>query len=129
MDGAHRYLIGSGGVYKYRYSGQEFYPPPLTRILLTTVISCYLPTMAAPLEDLSPAVTGEGVQWAYSTCTGNKKALLVSYCLYFVLLSHLFCVVQIGINYVGTRSELQGCVNDVLNLRKFITGGFFRRVV
>ncbi|RXW16865.1 hypothetical protein EST38_g8987, partial [Candolleomyces aberdarensis] len=54
-------------------------------------------------DDFSPAVTGEGVQWAYSTCTGNKKALLI------------------GINYVGTYSELQGCVNDVLNLRKFIT--------
>ncbi|KAJ2935477.1 hypothetical protein H1R20_g1617, partial [Candolleomyces eurysporus] len=54
-------------------------------------------------DNFSPAVTGEGVQWAYSTCTGNKKALLI------------------GINYVGTFNELQGCVNDVLNLRKFIT--------
>ncbi|RXW15430.1 hypothetical protein EST38_g10422 [Candolleomyces aberdarensis] len=54
-------------------------------------------------DDFSPAVTGEGVQWAYSTCTGNKKALLI------------------GINYVGTSAELGGCVNDVLNLRKFIT--------
>ncbi|KAJ2927725.1 hypothetical protein H1R20_g9369, partial [Candolleomyces eurysporus] len=54
-------------------------------------------------EDFSPAVTGEGVQWAYSTCTGNKKALLI------------------GINYFGTSAELGGCINDVLNLRKFIT--------
>ncbi|TEB20449.1 peptidase C14 [Coprinellus micaceus] len=50
-----------------------------------------------------PEVTGEGVQWAYSTCTGNKKALLI------------------GINYVGTDNALHGCVNDALNLRKFIT--------
>ncbi|KAJ2913969.1 hypothetical protein MD484_g6443, partial [Candolleomyces efflorescens] len=57
-------------------------------------------------DDCSPTVTGEGVEWAYSTCTGHKKALLI------------------GINYVGTDAELRGCVNDVLNLRKFITGGF-----
>ncbi|KAJ3540911.1 hypothetical protein NMY22_g4098 [Coprinellus aureogranulatus] len=58
---------------------------------------------AAFYNSCDPEVTGEGVQWAYSTCTGAKKALLI------------------GINYVGTSSELRGCVNDVLNLRKFIT--------
>ncbi|KAJ3526305.1 hypothetical protein NMY22_g10215 [Coprinellus aureogranulatus] len=48
-------------------------------------------------------ITGEGVQWAYSTCTGRKKALLI------------------GINYTGTKDVLHGCVNDAVNLRKFIT--------
>ncbi|KAF6756184.1 peptidase C14 [Ephemerocybe angulata] len=54
-------------------------------------------------NSVDPEITGEGADWAYSTCTGTKKALLI------------------GINYVGTESELSGCVNDVLNLRKFIT--------
>lgn len=71
-----------------------------------------------------PNITGEGVEWAYSTCTGTKKALLVRCPLMLHQVSILTCDVslQIGINYVGTQSELRGCVNDVLNLRKFITG-------
>ncbi|KAF6756179.1 peptidase C14, caspase domain-containing protein [Ephemerocybe angulata] len=50
-----------------------------------------------------PEVTGEGVEWAYSTCRGTKKALLI------------------GINYIGSDDELKGCINDVLNIRKYIT--------
>lgn len=79
-----------------------------------------------------PEVTGEGVQWAYSTCTGNKKALLVGPLLAFTLPSRAnvrrrAIFFQIGINYVGMDPEvvLKGCVNDALNLRKFITGMVF----
>ncbi|KAJ3496575.1 hypothetical protein NMY22_g19790 [Coprinellus aureogranulatus] len=105
-------------------------------------------------------ITGEGVQWAYSTCTGRKKALLVrsfvltplvplhlpflpSYLFLFspfISLSALririafdytrlvnlwltgVSIAQIGINYTGTKDVLHGCVNDAVNLRKFITG-------
>ncbi|KAI0789028.1 caspase domain-containing protein [Irpex lacteus] len=40
--------------------------------------------------------------WAYSKCTGHKKALCI------------------GINYTGTQHELHGCVNDAKNMRKFL---------
>ncbi|KAJ3134935.1 Ca(2+)-dependent cysteine protease [Geranomyces variabilis] len=41
-----------------------------------------------------------------STCSGNKKALLI------------------GINYKGTKSELRGCINDVANIKSFLTNKF-----
>ena len=37
-----------------------------------------------------------------STCTGNKKALLI------------------GINYFGQSGELRGCINDVNNIKRLI---------
>lgn len=42
----------------------------------------------------------------YSQCTGNKKALFI------------------GINYFGQEGELHGCINDVHNIRKFVTEKF-----
>lgn len=36
-----------------------------------------------------PAVTGEGEDWAYSTCTGSKKALMVRALLELQVISHL----------------------------------------
>ncbi|KIK98103.1 hypothetical protein PAXRUDRAFT_824230, partial [Paxillus rubicundulus Ve08.2h10] len=39
----------------------------------------------------------------YSKCTGRKKALCI------------------GINYKGHRRELRGCVNDITNVRRFLT--------
>ncbi|KAI8922442.1 caspase domain-containing protein [Powellomyces hirtus] len=41
-----------------------------------------------------------------SNCSGNKKALLV------------------GVNYKGTKSELRGCINDVQNIKNFLTTKF-----
>jgi len=41
-------------------------------------------------------------QFAYSNCTGRRKALLV------------------GINYMGSRNELRGCINDVRNMSNFL---------
>ncbi|EIN05383.1 hypothetical protein PUNSTDRAFT_74822 [Punctularia strigosozonata HHB-11173 SS5] len=40
--------------------------------------------------------------FAYSKCTGRKKALCI------------------GINYTGTRQELRGCVNDAKNVMRFL---------
>lgn len=48
----------------------------------------------------------DGYALPVSTCTGNKKALLV------------------GINYKGTNAELRGCINDVVNIKKLITQKF-----
>ncbi|KAI9455873.1 caspase domain-containing protein [Boletus coccyginus] len=39
----------------------------------------------------------------YSRCTGRKKALCI------------------GINYIGQKRELRGCVNDIKNVRRFLT--------
>ncbi|CDK25715.1 unnamed protein product [Kuraishia capsulata CBS 1993] len=43
-----------------------------------------------------------GYNYQYSTCTGRKKALLV------------------GINYIGTNNQLNGCINDVTNVSQFL---------
>jgi len=50
-------------------------------------------------------IPGEG-PIMISTCKGNKKAVFV------------------GINYVGTKSELHGCWNDVKNVYNFVTQKF-----
>lgn len=33
--------------------------------------------------------------------------------------------VQVGINYTGTARQLNGCVNDAKNVRKFLISGFY----
>jgi hypothetical protein len=38
----------------------------------------------------------------YSQCTGKRKALCI------------------GINYVGQKAELRGCINDARNMQKFL---------
>ncbi|KAI8080242.1 caspase domain-containing protein [Gilbertella persicaria] len=40
-----------------------------------------------------------------STCQGRKRALLI------------------GINYFGSQNELNGCINDVRNMKQFLTEG------
>jgi hypothetical protein len=47
-----------------------------------------------------------GRSLAKSDLTGNKKALLI------------------GCNYIGSKNELKGCVNDVMNMKKFIISTF-----
>ncbi|KAF4122867.1 Caspase domain [Geosmithia morbida] len=43
-----------------------------------------------------------GYQFKYSRCTGTRKALLI------------------GINYIGQKGELRGCINDVHNVMNFL---------
>jgi hypothetical protein len=43
-----------------------------------------------------------GYTFQYSNCTGRRKALLI------------------GINYLGQRGQLRGCINDVKNMSTFI---------
>ncbi|KAJ1656894.1 Ca(2+)-dependent cysteine protease [Dispira simplex] len=45
----------------------------------------------------------QGMNVTLSQCTGRKRALLI------------------GINYIGQRHALKGCINDVLNIKRFIT--------
>jgi len=52
--------------------------------------------VAAPVEEI------QDDQWRYSTCKGNRKALLV------------------GIRYLNTGSPLSGCHNDVANVKDFL---------
>lgn len=44
----------------------------------------------------------KGYNFQYSTCTGRRKALLI------------------GINYVGQKNALRGCINDVQNVHRFL---------
>lgn len=44
----------------------------------------------------------QGYQFKYSRCTGKRKALLI------------------GINYIGQKGELRGCINDVHNVMNFL---------
>jgi metacaspase-1 len=48
----------------------------------------------------------EGASVPLSTCTGTKKSLFI------------------GINYFGQNGELRGCINDVKNIKSFITSNF-----
>lgn len=43
-----------------------------------------------------------GYQYQYSNCSGKRKALLI------------------GINYIGQKNALRGCINDVQNVRRFL---------
>jgi hypothetical protein len=57
----------------------------------------------------------------YSRCTGRKKALCVGISSCIALHARLNCLPpKIGINYLGQRNELRGCVNDAKNVRKFL---------
>ncbi|KAI1333215.1 caspase domain-containing protein [Xylariaceae sp. FL0255] len=44
----------------------------------------------------------EGYTFQYSNCTGRRKALLI------------------GINYLGQKEELRGCINDTRNVSNFL---------
>lgn len=44
----------------------------------------------------------QGYNYQYSQCNGRRKALLI------------------GINYIGTKNQLRGCINDVHNVRNFL---------
>ncbi|KAG1718658.1 caspase domain-containing protein [Suillus lakei] len=46
------------------------------------------------------------VHFQYSKCSGRKKALCI------------------GINYKGQRRELRGCINDVHNVKRFLTSNW-----
>lgn len=50
---------------------------------------------------------GAHLSWQYSQCTGTKKALLI------------------GVNYFHQTGELKGCINDALNVQKFLIGKSF----
>ncbi|KAL5526293.1 MCA1_2 [Sanghuangporus sanghuang] len=45
----------------------------------------------------------------YSQCTGKKKALCI------------------GINYIGQKAELKGCINDVHNVQRFLSSHGYNR--
>lgn len=48
----------------------------------------------------------DGSNIPLSDLTGNKKSLFI------------------GINYYGSRAELRGCINDVVNIKKFVVSNF-----
>ena len=47
-------------------------------------------------------------QFQLSNCTGKRKALLI------------------GINYIGSSNALRGCINDVCNMRGFLSSNGYR---
>ncbi|KAK4521988.1 uncharacterized protein ATC70_004527 [Mucor velutinosus] len=52
---------------------------------------------------VDPTVENDEPEFELSNCRGKKRALLI------------------GINYIGTSNELNGCINDVANIKDFIT--------
>ncbi|EPS39180.1 hypothetical protein H072_7073 [Dactylellina haptotyla CBS 200.50] len=60
---------------------------------------------APPPPPAGPQSFGAGLdyKWVPSKCTGRRKALLI------------------GINYFGQRGQLRGCINDVKNMKTFLT--------
>ncbi|QLL30893.1 hypothetical protein HG536_0A07080 [Torulaspora globosa] len=61
--------------------------------------------MAQPPQQMQ-SVQGIENAFQYSQCTGKRKALLV------------------GINYIGTRNQLRGCINDAHNMFNFLTSRY-----
>ncbi|ODQ79285.1 hypothetical protein BABINDRAFT_162314 [Babjeviella inositovora NRRL Y-12698] len=58
--------------------------------------------LQAPSTHAQSFGAGTNYNYRYSNCTGRKKALLV------------------GINYIGTKNQLNGCINDVNNVAQFL---------
>lgn len=52
------------------------------------------------------SIAGTQASYQYSMCNGNRKALVV------------------GINYIGSRNELRGCINDAQNIWNFLTSRY-----
>lgn len=48
----------------------------------------------------------DGFNMPVSDCSGNKKSLFI------------------GINYFGSSAELRGCLNDVQNMKRFVTSNY-----
>lgn len=65
---------------------------------------------------------GSQYQFQYSQCNGRKKV--------FHRLTTRSCAdcqaLLIGINYIGSRNQLKGCINDILNISQFLTHHGFR---
>nr|KAJ3417814.1 Ca(2+)-dependent cysteine protease [Polyrhizophydium stewartii] len=80
---------------------QQFAPP--ARIPSQPVVQ-----MSQPMYGQWQAPDGYFQQYSgyFSSCTGRKRALLI------------------GVNYFNTESELRGCINDVQNMRQFLTRGW-----
>ncbi|KAF8250126.1 hypothetical protein K440DRAFT_619559 [Wilcoxina mikolae CBS 423.85] len=55
-----------------------------------------------PTGQTSFGVPGSNYSFAYSNCSGKRKALLI------------------GINYFGQKGQLRGCINDVKNMSRFL---------
>lgn len=66
-------------------------------------------TVQAATEQASvPAETApEGPKWEQLSLTGKKRALLI------------------GINYIGQKGELRGCINDVIKIKEYLIGQGF----
>lgn len=58
--------------------------------------------MAQPPQQMQ-SIQGIENAFQYSQCTGRRKALLI------------------GINYIGTKNQLRGCINDAHNMFNFLT--------
>lgn len=61
--------------------------------------------MPPPSSSQSWGVEGY-TNYQYSQCTGRRKALLI------------------GINYIGQKAQLKGCINDVHNIKKFLSNNY-----
>lgn len=59
-----------------------------------------------PTGPTSFGIPGVNYDFAYSNCSGKRKALLI------------------GINYFGQKGQLRGCINDVKNMSKFLHDRF-----
>ncbi|KAG6909070.1 Ca(2+)-dependent cysteine protease [Tephrocybe rancida] len=94
-----------GGGYPGQYGGapqhtQQYAPP-----------SGPPPRPPTQQQNYGPQYQGAHGQYAqpffqYSQCNGKKKALCI------------------GINYIGQQGQLRGCINDVENIKKFLTTQF-----
>ncbi|KAH0550972.1 hypothetical protein GP486_007663, partial [Trichoglossum hirsutum] len=80
------------------------YPPPSPQPPHSNPVET---TRLPPRPPTTSQTFGHGApsdyRFRYSDCTGRRKALLI------------------GINYIGQKNQLKGCINDVHNMSTFLT--------
>lgn len=99
------------GNYQQRPSPNQGYqrpsaPPPLNHNQGGGGYQATYQRPMGPPPSVPQAFGQTGMTYQYSACNGRKKAVLV------------------GINYIGSKNALNGCINDVKNMSRFLNKRF-----
>ncbi|KAF9133488.1 Ca(2+)-dependent cysteine protease [Mortierella sp. 14UC] len=82
---------------------QQYYPPPVAPETNHTIAPSDVPPPPEGWAVRQSPVRSPPTDFKLSNCQGRKRALFI------------------GINYFGQNGELRGCINDVKNIKTFIT--------
>ncbi|KAF9096171.1 Ca(2+)-dependent cysteine protease [Mortierella sp. AD031] len=85
---------------------QQYYPPPVAPETHHSIAPADIPPPPEGWAVRQSAVRAPPTDFKLSNCQGRKRALFI------------------GINYFGQSAELRGCINDVKNIKTFITKNY-----